>query len=530
MNASDERTRSLWMQTEVAPDAPRLKGDLRCDTVIVGSGIAGLSSAYELTRAGRSVIVIDRGAICGGMTARTTAHLAPICDDGLSALVKLRGEETARLFQESQEAAVDRIEAIVAEHDISCNFRRLDALLFPAMGMAPSEAREQQDAEYKAARQAGAAVERAKGVPFKGFENAPVLRYPRQATFHPLKYLRAVASAIEEQGGQIFANSGVVGIEELKNSVKVSTDDGASVTAAHAIFATNAPINDRAAIHSKMAPYRTYAMAFTLPRGSLPDNLYWDMGDPYHYVRLNPGPGTVDYLIAGGADHKTGEADDGDVRFEAIEAWIRALVPDLGKEVNRWSGQVMDTIDYCGFIGRNPGSENVFVVTGDSGQGMTHGALAGILLKELIVDGSNRWQDVYDPSRKPPSGILNYISENTTALKNLAESMMPGDSDAVDEIDSMEEIEPGRGAIVRDGSNKIAAYRDQRGKLHLHSAACTHLGCQVHWNSTEHCWDCPCHGSHFAPDGAVLNGPAISPLSPVDGRRTGAKQASKAKV
>jgi glycine/D-amino acid oxidase-like deaminating enzyme len=335
MNASDERTRSLWMQTGVLPDAARLKGHLRCDTVIVGAGIAGLSSAYELTRAGRSVIVIDRGAICGGMTSRTTAHLAPICDDGISSLIKLRGEQTARLFQESQEAAVDRIEALVAEHDISCNFRRLDALLFPAMGMAPSEAREQQDTEYKAARQAGAAVERAKGVPFKGFEDAPVLRYPRQATFHPLKYLRGVAAAVQQKGGQIFANSAVVGIEELANSVKVSTEDGASVTAAHAILATNSPTNVQAAIHSTMAPYRTYAMAFTLPRGNLPDALYWDMADPYHYVRLNPGPGTVDYLIAGGADHKTGEADDGDVRFEAVEAWIRALVPDLGNELVR---------------------------------------------------------------------------------------------------------------------------------------------------------------------------------------------------
>ena len=144
-------------------------------------------------------------------------------------------------------------------------------------------------------------------------------------------------------------------IEESDDGVTVVTDGG-SITAARAVFATNSPINDRVALHSKMAPYRTYAMAFTLPQGTLPDAFYWDMGDPYHYVRLNPGPGTVDYLIAGGGDHKSGEADDGDVRFEAIEAWIRQLVPQLGKEVTRWSGQVLDTIDYCGFIGLNPGS------------------------------------------------------------------------------------------------------------------------------------------------------------------------------
>jgi glycine/D-amino acid oxidase-like deaminating enzyme/nitrite reductase/ring-hydroxylating ferredoxin subunit len=506
-NVSAERTVSLWMQVEVAPEAPRLEGALRCDTVVVGAGIAGLSVAYELAAAGRSVMVVDRGPIAGGVTSRTTAHLAPVCDDGVSSLIKLRGEDTARLFQASQEAAVARIEAIVKEHDIACNFRRLDAFLFPAPGMKNSDARDQQKQEYDALRKVGAAVEQAKGVPLKGFEDAPVLRYANQATFHPLRYLRGLAAAIEAKGGKLFAHSPVTGIEELEHGVRVSTGRG-SIAAAHAVFATNAPINDRVALHSKMAPYRTYAMAFTLPQGTLPDALYWDMADPYHYVRLNPGPGTADYLIAGGADHKSGEADDGDVRFEAIEAWIRALVPTLGKEVHRWSGQVLDTIDYCGFIGRNPGSDKVYVATGDSGQGMTHGALAGILLKDLILTGKSPWQEVYEPSRKTPAGIINYVKENVTLITNFAEYLMPG------ELDSIDELQPGQGGIIRQGVSKIAACRDLEGKLHLNSAVCTHLGCHVHWNSTEQCWDCPCHGSHFAPDGAVLNGPAIHSLEP----------------
>jgi glycine/D-amino acid oxidase-like deaminating enzyme/nitrite reductase/ring-hydroxylating ferredoxin subunit len=504
MNASLERTRSLWMSQEVSA-APKLQGDVRCDTVIVGSGIAGLSVAYELAAAGQSVVVLDRGPLAGGMTSRTTAHLAPICDDGVSELEKLRGDRMARLFQESQAAAVDRIEAIVNRHNIGCNFRRLDAFLFPAMGMEAQDATEQQDREYEAVRKTGTTVERARGVPLKGFENAPVLRYPDQATFHPLKYINGLIAAIEEMGGKFFQDSPVTRIEEHEGGVKVSTDDG-TVTSTHAVFATNSPINDRVALHSKMAPYRTYAMAFTLPRGALPDALYWDMADPYHYVRLNPGPGTVDYLIAGGADHKSGEANDGDVRFEAIEAWIRQLLPDLGKEVARWSGQVMDTIDYCGFIGLNPDSKNVYVATGDSGQGMTHGALAGMLLRDLIVNGSSPWREVYEPSRKPVSGVVNYVKENVTAIKNFAEYLMP------DEIESVDELARGEGGVIRNGGEKVAASRDMEGKLNLVSAVCTHLGCLVHWNSTEQCWDCPCHGSQFAPDGAVLNGPAIAPL------------------
>jgi glycine/D-amino acid oxidase-like deaminating enzyme/nitrite reductase/ring-hydroxylating ferredoxin subunit len=506
MNASDEHTKSLWMSVEVAPKARRLRGAQKCDTVIVGAGIGGLSIAYELAEAGHKVVVVDRGKIAGGMTSRTTAHLAPICDDGLSSLIKLRGEDIARLFQKSQEAAVNRIEEIVAKHSIECNFRRLDGFLFPALGMKTSEARETVDTEYRAARQARANVEKERGVPLRGFEKSPVLRYPRQATFHPLKYLKGLVVAIEKKGGRIFAHSPVVAVEEDEGRVMIETEDGAVVEAAQAVFATNSLFNDRVTIHSKMAPYRTYAMAFTIPSRSLPDRLYWDMADPYHYVRLNPGPGKIDYLIAGGGDHKSGAADDGDVRFEAIEAWIRQLVPQLGKEVHRWSGQVLDTIDYCGFIGRNPGDENIYIATGDSGQGMTHGALAGLLLKDLITSTKNEWTAVYEPSRKTPAGIGNYISENITALKNFAEYVTPG------ELDSLDQLQPGQGAIVRDGLSKIAAYRDEKGKLMLRSAVCTHLGCHINWNGTEKCWDCPCHGSHFATDGSVLNGPAVKPL------------------
>jgi glycine/D-amino acid oxidase-like deaminating enzyme/nitrite reductase/ring-hydroxylating ferredoxin subunit len=511
MNASDEQTKSLWMRVEVLPDAPALKGGFDCDTVVVGSGIAGLSVAFELANAGIKVVVVDRGRIAGGMSARTTAHLAPVCDDTLSALINLRGVETARTFQKSQEAAVARIEEIVRELNIQCNFRRLDAFLFPSMAMETKEAREQCEKEYRAARDVGAMVERTKGVPLKGFENAPVLRYPEQATFHPLKYLKGLAAAIKDKGGRILADSPVTKIEELKDRIRLTTDGGGVITAVRAVFATNSPINDQVELHSKMAPYRTYAMAFTIPQGTLPDALYWDMADPYHYVRLSPGPGVTDYLIAGGADHKSGEVDDGDVRFEAIEAWIRSLLPTLGKEVTRWSGQVLDTIDYCGFIGRNSNSKNVFVATGDSGQGMTHGALAGILLKDLILHGSSPWENVYDPARKTPSGMLNFISENTTVIKNFAEYLMPA------ELNSTDELKAGQGGILRDGTKKIAACRDRKGRLHLNSAICTHLGCLVHWNSTEQCWDCPCHGSQFAPDGSVLNGPAITRLEKTSG-------------
>jgi Rieske Fe-S protein len=181
-------------------------------------------------------------------------------------------------------------------------------------------------------------------------------------------------------------------------------------------------------------------------------------------------------------------------------------VPELGKEAHRWSGQVMTTLDHCGYVGRDPEDERVYVATGDSGQGITHGALAGILLKELVVSGSSPWESCYDPSRKTAKAIGTYISENVTAIKNFAEYLLPS------QIDSVEALKPGEGGILIDGLKRLAACRDRDGALHVRSGVCTHLGCHVNWNSTEQCWDCPCHGSQFAPDGAVLNGPALSPL------------------
>jgi glycine/D-amino acid oxidase-like deaminating enzyme/nitrite reductase/ring-hydroxylating ferredoxin subunit len=506
MNISDEKTRSLWMDTEVAADTRRLTRDLRADTVVIGSGIAGLSTAYELSQAGQSVVVLDRGKISSGMTARTTAHLTPQCDDSMESLAKVRGQEMARAFYQAHCAAIDRIEAIQNKEKIDCTFRRVPGFLFPALGSKSSEL----TPEFEASKKAGVALEWHRGVPFKGLGDLRCLKYPNLATFHPLRYLRGLAAAIAQKGGQLYADTRVDSVDEKSDEIIVTAENGRTVRARSAVVATNSPINDRFALHTKQAPYRTYAMALTIPKGALPDGLYWDTLDPYHYVRPQPGRGNYDYVIAGGGDHKTGEADDAEVRFEAIESWIRHLLPELGSVTHRWSGQVLDTIDYCAFIGRNPGNENVYVATGDSGQGMTHGVVASLVIGGLILQGRSEWKELFEPARKTLSAVHNFISENVTPLKNFAEYVAPG------EISSLDELKRGHGAIVRQGLKKVAAYRDPKGKLHLRSAVCTHLGCHVHWNSLEVCWDCPCHGSHFAPDGTALNGPAIMPLAKAD--------------
>lgn len=505
MNVSQERTRSPWMEVEVFPAARRIAGDLEADAVVIGSGIAGLSCAYELLRRGRHVTVLDRGAIGSGMTARTTAHLSAISDDGFAEFIRRRGEEMARLFHESHATAIARIAQIVEAHAIDCRFRRLDGVLFAADAKGEHKIGE----ELEAAQRLGIPVIAEHGMPFEGARQAAALRYPGQATFHPALYLKGLAAALAAEGVRFFAETAVASVEEDEGGVTVKTLDDHTLRARLAVVATNSPVNDFVAVHTKQAPYRTYAMALDIAAGTLPDGLHWDTRDPYHHVRLEKGEGN-DLLIVGGEDHKSGEADDGAERFDLLEDWTRAHVPQAGRVTHRWSGQVLEPVDYAGFIGLNPGNRNIYVATGDSGQGMTHGVVAGLLIAELATGAEHRWQALYEPSRKITRGLGEYVSENLTAAKSFAEYLARG------EVASTREVKRGEGAILREGLHLVAVARDEDGTLHRRSAACTHAGCVVHWNSTERCWDCPCHGSQFAPDGTALNGPAVKPLPPAD--------------
>jgi Rieske Fe-S protein len=232
---------------------------------------------------------------------------------------------------------------------------------------------------------------------------------------------------------------------------------------------------------------------------------------PYHYLRLAREDET-DVLIVGAEDHKTGQANDFEARLAKLERWTRAHFPSAGEITDHWSGQVMEPVDGMAYIGRNPGDKNIFVSTGDSGNGMTHGTIAGILIADLICGRENPWTKLYDPSRKTLQGtvVADYVAENANVVAQLTDYFTPGDEPSADDITA------GEGALLRKGAKKIAVYRDEQGRLHKFSAVCPHLKCIVRWDGYEKTWDCPCHGSRFDALGHVLNGPAISDLEPVE--------------
>lgn len=510
--ANDERsettgqTVSIWMKTADAPAPPALMVSTRADTVIVGAGIAGLTTAYLLMREGQSVIVLDDKHVGGGQTERTTAHLANALDDRFYEMIRLHGEGGARLAAESHTRAIDRIEQIVKDEKIDCDFFRVDGYLFAP----PGESTDEIDREIEAAHTAGLKdVERVERAPIKDFDTGAALRFPHQGQFHITKYLRGLTDAIKRRGGKIFTGTHVQKIEGGKNAY-IETEGGFTVHADAIVVATNSPINDTVAIHTKQAPYITYAIGARVPKDSVERALFWDTSDPYHYVRTQP-ENDHDVLIVGGEDHKTGQANDMDERYARLEAWARERFPMIEKIEYRWSGQVMETIDGLAFIGRNPlDADNVFIATGDSGMGMTHGTIAGILITDLIMERENEWETLYDPSRKSLGAIKDFASENLNVAAQFVDYVTPGD------VSSIDEIEPGEGAIIRRGLSKVAVYRDEAGAIHECSAVCTHLGCIVAWNNSEKTWDCPCHGSRFDARGRVTNGPAVSDLAPVN--------------
>ncbi len=507
---STERSRSLWETTTgLKLEREPLRGSLTdVDVCVVGAGIAGLTTAYLLAVAGRRVVVLDRSSIGGGESGQTTAHLSSALDDYYHVIERVHGELGARHAYASHQAAIEKVGEIAARESLDCDYERLDGYWFLSPDRDVSFLEQERDAARRAGAEDVTIVPRVPGAPF---DTGPALRFPRQGQFHVLKYLAGLARAIEARGGRLFTSTNVADLEG--GTRPAVSGDGFSVTAASLVICTNPPISQRLTVHSKQAPYRTFAIAARLS-AAMPPMLLWDTLEEYHYVRTQPveGDPAARWLIVGGEDVKQGHADDAAERFDRLEAWTRERFA-IGEVAHRWSGMVMEPFDMMAFIGKAPTLDNVYVATGDSGHGMTHGTIAGMLISDLVAGRENPWTELYEPQRKTLSveSARDYLQENLDVAATLA-AHLPGGGD----VSSLEEIPPGAGAILARGLRHIAAFRGEDGAVTLRSAVCTHLGCVVRWNSQEKSWDCPCHGSRFAPTGDVLTGPARTPLAEVE--------------
>jgi glycine/D-amino acid oxidase-like deaminating enzyme/nitrite reductase/ring-hydroxylating ferredoxin subunit len=514
MDTRSTGTRSPWIHEAIPSDGPLLH-DAHADVCIIGAGMVGISIAQELSDRGRSVIVLDRAEIGGGETGRTTAHLVTAPDRPYAEIEQLHGRDAAAQVARSHAAAIDRVERLIREHSIDCSFTRLDGYL----GLPPdleADADRHLDRELAAAGRAGLEAERCERCLFSPSLKGPLIRIPNQAQFHPLRYLAGLAEDLRHSGGRVHTGTHATSIRGGQ-SASITTQSGWHVNAQAVVVATHTPINDLVAVHTKQAAYRTYAVALRIPPGSFVPGLYWDgpwSDHPaFHYARLatSSPDGDHDVLIVGGEDHKTGQADDNDMRHSRLERWAREHFPAATEVLYRWSGQIMVPHDGLAFIGRNPlDADNVYVVTGDCGNGMTYAAIAAMIIPDLIEGRDHEWARMYSPSRINVRAASEFARETVNYVAQYKDWVLPA------EVHSGEEIKPGAGAILRRGLRRVAVYRDESGTLTERSAVCPHLGCVVHWNPGECTWDCPCHGSRFDREGHVIHGPANRDLGPAD--------------
>lgn len=491
-----DRLSSIW--EEITP--PRFKSldqNITTRVCVVGGGIAGVSTAYQLAKRGFEVVLVEAFQLASGQTDRTTAHLTTQLEEQFLDLVKMHGKDSTRLFHHAHKSAINAIESICEIENISCDFKRLNGYLFRGENFSEKDLLE----EKKAAHECGIELDFVAETPLLK-EGISSLRFENQAQFNPLKYISGLVRVLGELGVKIYEGTHITQMNNSRSDETVlTTDEGFEIKANSVVIATDTPISTRFSIHSKQFAYRTYAMAFQVSKLPQEEVLLWDTEDPYHYIRF-----VGDTLVVGGADHRTGQSPKQDP-FKEIEEWTRQNFSFVKDIQWKWSGQVFEPADQLPYIGKNPGLEsNIFIITGASGIGMTTGTIGSLLVSDLIEGKDNQYAKLFDPSRAPVHGAGEYMVENVNVAFQYKDWITPS------QVKRKEDIPEDSGSLLRQGFSKSCVYHAEGENFETRSAVCPHLGAIVHWNDIEKTWDCPCHGSRFNTEGKVIEGPSLSNL------------------
>jgi glycine/D-amino acid oxidase-like deaminating enzyme/nitrite reductase/ring-hydroxylating ferredoxin subunit len=498
----------LWDEVSL-PSFPELTRPVDVDVVVVGAGLTGITTAYLLKKAGCRVALLDRRSVGGTDTGCTTAHLTVVVDQDLKTLASTFGEDHARAVWDAGYAAINQIESNIHDLGIDCEFDWVPGFRhvpFDCHGDAAAADKKTLDEEAALARTLGFDVTTVDRTPLV---DRPGWRIENQAVFHPRKYLRRLLETISGDGSVVCENSEVT-VDPASGDCRAN---GHTIRAKFVIAATHNPIAGRSSqasaglLQTHLALYSSYVVSGSLKDDEALRGCYWDTASPYRYVRIDRGEASP-RVIAGGNDHKTGQVSDTREPYASVEAWLRQLLPEVAVQ-HRWSGQVIETNDGLPLIG-DVGS-NQFVATGYAGNGMTFGTLSAMMARDAIIGRNNPWTALFGPDRsalrhKP----WDYIRENADYPYYLVRDRFAGAQSR-----TFRSVRRGMGKLVETDGQTVAAYRNEQGELTTLSPVCTHLGCRVGWNTAEQTWDCPCHGSRFSSTGAVLAGPAETPLEKV---------------
>jgi glycine/D-amino acid oxidase-like deaminating enzyme/nitrite reductase/ring-hydroxylating ferredoxin subunit len=493
------RHESVWIATTERAGFDPLDAPIEVDVAVLGAGIAGLTTALLLKQAGVRVAVLEAGGVCCATTGHTTAKVS--AQHGLiyATLSSTVGEDGARAYAEANVAAIDLVDGLVREHGIDCDWERRPAYAYTEQDSQVSQIEREVDAAQAAGLVASYTEQTDLPWPVKA-----AVCFDNQAQFHPRRYCLALARLVDGDGSRVFEHTRALDVDD--GSPCVVKTERHEVRAASVVLATHLPFLDRGAFFAKCHPEREYVLGVALDEPA-PRGMYISTEQPTRSVRQHP-LGDGELLILGGDSHKTGQDENTERHYAAIERFVRERFAVRSVDY-RWSTQDHMSVDQVPYIGKlRRGSGRLYVATGFNKWGMTTGTVAGAVIRDQILGRHNEWSKLFDATRlKPLASAKGFVKENANVARRFVQDRVTRRPPS-----SAHELGPGEGEVISIGRKQVAVSRDSDGELHAVSARCTHLGCVVSWNTAEASWDCPCHGSRFAQDGSVLEGPAVDAL------------------
>lgn len=490
---------SYWIDSTSKTDFPTLE-KVTVDVAIVGAGIAGITAAYLLKKAGKTVALIEAQQIAASASGHTTAKVTSLHQLIYADLIDRLGEDKARLYGESNEAGVNFVASIVEELGIDCDFQRQATYSFAEQ----SQNLDKVQKEYEAAKKLGLPAEFVTETTLP-FDIAGAVKFNNQAQFHVRKYLLHLANTIPGDGSYVFENSRIQTVEE-GSPCKVIGENN-SLQATDVLLTTHLPIVDTGLFFAKSYPQRSYIIAAKIDSDKAPDGMYIGTSQNYHSIRTTPAEDGGLLLLIGGGGHKVGEKSETEESYQELQEYARSHF-GIENIDYRWSSQDYKSFDRLPYIGKlTPANDHVYVATGFSLWGMSKGTMAGMILADLVQGIDNPWADLYDSLRATPFVTQESIKNNLDVGMHWVGDRLKGLTNW-----STDDVKPGEGKLITLKGEKIGVYKNPAGKVTAVSATCPHLGCIVNWNSAEKTWDCPCHGGRFTCEGKVIQAPAVKDL------------------
>ncbi|GAB4549476.1 MAG: FAD-dependent oxidoreductase [Pleurocapsa sp.] len=490
---------SFWLDSTAKTSFPPME-NVTVDVAIIGAGIAGITAAYLLKQAGKTVALVEAQQIAASASGHTTAKVTSLHQLIYANLIDRLGEDKARLYGESNQAGVEFIATTVEKEGIDCDFQRQDTYSFAEDKKNLDKIQKEYDAAVKLGLPAEFVTETT--LPF---EIAGAIKFTNQAQFHVRKYLLHLANTIPGDGSYIFENSRVQTVDE-GTPCRVYAND-TTLQATDVLLTTHLPIMDQGLYFAKAYPQRSYIIGAKISEEKAPQGMYIGVGDNYHSIRTTPTEDGGLLLLIGGGGHKVGEKSETEESYQELEQYARSHF-GIEQIDYRWSSQDYKSFDRLPYIGKlTPANNHIYVATGFSLWGMSKGAMAGMMLADLLQGKTNPWADLYDSLRATPFVTPESIKNNLDVGMHWVGDRLKGITDW-----SVDDVKPGEGKIITLKGEKVGVYKDETGKVTAVNATCPHLACIVNWNSAEKTWDCPCHGGRFTCKGKVIQSPPVKDL------------------